>query len=124
MEGNEKIGTSIGCLFSIFTLIIVLSQVVVRGAICVTKARPFIAQSTVENARTSNDKIDLDEYNFHIGFGVRNANDEYERHDPNYVEFVPILEEKLKNESHSTYHPLKYHKCTEEDYAKFSTVRD
>ena len=111
-------------MFSILMIIIVMSQVVVRGLICATKARPLIAQMTVENARTSDNRINLDKFGFQIGFGVRNANDMYERHNPNYVEFLAVFEEKLKGETKSRYHTVNYHKCTKQDYDKFSPVSE
>jgi hypothetical protein len=73
------------------------------------------------NYRSSEDRVDLDLFDFQVAFGVKTAIEGYPRHDPRYVEFAPILERRGKNETRSTYYPLAYHKCTPEEYKNFHT---
>ena len=122
LEGQEKIGTSIGFIFSIFMSLVVLSQVIVQGYICATKDRPLFTQTTLENGRNYTDTVDLKKFNFTIAFGVRNANTKAFLHDPNYVEFVPIMEEKKLNWTTPVYTPLSYHRCTAKDYKLFHPI--
>jgi hypothetical protein len=106
--------------------VIVLSQVVVRGFICATKDRPLYTQTLLEGGRSFNESIELKEkFDFMIAFGVRNANTKEFLHDPKYVEFVPMIEEKLFNSTDPvTYKPLGFHTCTQEDFKMFHPVAD
>jgi hypothetical protein len=67
-----------------------------------TKDRPLITQTTVENARTHSDVVNLHEFNFMVGFGVRDAKTFEFLHDPKYVEFAPFFEEKKLGTKFST----------------------
>ena len=83
-----------GVLFTVFSTLVIFSQVIVQGWICANKTRPLFTQTTVENARTHKDVVDLGKFNFMVGFGVRDSNSLAFLHDTNLVEFAPIIEER------------------------------
>jgi hypothetical protein len=59
MEGEEQVGTSIGCLFSILATITIIFYASVRGQICISKGRPSISSIIIENNYSKDYKVDL-----------------------------------------------------------------
>jgi hypothetical protein len=84
----------------------------------------MVSQYLAENGRGNSETIDLLGFNFNIAFGVRDTNSKAPRHDPDYVEFVPFMEEINMQGIIVSSTPLGFSKCSKEQYAKFSPVVD
>jgi len=73
------------------------------------------------NKRTETDLMDLRSHNFHIAFAVETiiGQDMIPIHDQDFVEWVPHFETTY-GDGTSNRTIISSHKCTKEDYAKFS----
>jgi hypothetical protein len=49
LEGHKKIGTSIGCIFSLLFATVVTAYLVVKGRICFLKLNPLVTTTILEN---------------------------------------------------------------------------
>ena len=64
MEGKKKVGTLVGCIYTVLLLLIICSYSIIRMYFFVTQARPLISSYTLHDMRTEKDKIDLREHKF------------------------------------------------------------
>ncbi len=90
LEGNTKIGTTIGCGLSLLLMVTIFSYGISRGYIFVMKLRPNISTYHLDHARGDDEIRDLAAANFKVAFSVeRISNDGVFPidDDPDYVEW-------------------------------------
>jgi hypothetical protein len=100
IEGTEKVGTSIGCVFTVLLILLLLAYGSVRGIFFISKSRPLISSYSMPSARLNTDKIPLVEHNFQVAFSLKKivlgAEDLY-LDDEEYIEWMAIYESKDEN---------------------------
>ena len=77
LEGQKYIGTSIGCIFSVFFTSVVIIYAIIKGRVCVQKLlnnsnyeilRPLVTTTILENQKTKT-IYDLTDFQFMFAFG-------------------------------------------------------
>ena len=114
IEGHGKVGTRIGCFFSIVMTVFMLSYGSFKTVALITRKNPGVAQYLLENAFSKNFTVDMNQADFSFAFYVRDANTHEPLDDPNHVEWSPMLMQE-DPEDGNNYMPVPFHKCTHED---------
>jgi len=112
IEGQEQVGTRIGCFFSIIMTVFILSVGSFKAMVLVTRKNPGVAQYLLEDAFSKNFTIDLNDLSF--AFYVHDADTNEPLDDPNHVEWSPML---MQDDPHGkNYMPIPFHKCSDEEF--------
>ena len=120
LEGQKKIGTSIGFLLTLCLVLSGLSFGVKQALICWRRERMTIISTTHKNGNYERDiAVNLNEHGFALAFGFRHANNKTALHDPNLVEITVKVTTKNKLLQMST-HDIGFHPCTADDWKLFS----
>jgi len=87
-----------------------------KSIICFSRMNPSVAEYLTENYYTNDFGINLNEEGFYIAFSVSSMDEEgLSLEDPDFVEWAPMLIQENTG-SPSTYTPLPFAKCTENDF--------
>ena len=98
LERQHRIGTSVGCAFSLLLVLLIFCFTCVKFYFFSTAARPIISSYFIQNGRKIHDKVDLGDkdLSFKVAFSVEKItkNNEYTAIDDlDYVEWIVMFEE-------------------------------
>ena len=117
LEGFSKIGTRIGCFFSILLVTLVFGYGFFRADILVRGDRPNISSYTVSDERKGRDLHDLNIHDFKVAFTVEKIEQEgifRPISDPDFVEWIAYFYDMERG-----YTLVHVHNCTAQDYDEF-----
>jgi hypothetical protein len=80
--------------------------------------RPEISSFVTQNARTKEDIVDLDEFDFKVAFAIESFDNDQPLellNDPDYVEWVPYFTE-VNTDGTIVTTPVGFHICTSQDF--------
>jgi hypothetical protein len=124
IEGNKKVGTSIGCIFSVLMISLCLAYGGTRGIFFITKSRPLISSYTLTGHRENDEKVNMGKHNFQVAFDLKKivqGGEDTHIDDSNFVEWLAIYENKDKNGEHHDV-TVPTHKCNHDDYKRFNPI--
>ena len=99
-------------------LFVLLAYGVSRLNALLLRANPQITVSTLQQYFDSSKIVNFDDIGFKVAFAVEQYDDNRAgKDDPNYVEWIVQLTQNIGKVE--TIFPLKFHKCTDEDYDSF-----
>ena len=93
---------------------------VVKLTHLIGKNNPVMSELAIPEHFSANDKFYLSEANFQMAFGVDGYLDGELKDDPRYVKYYVRVVGKSDGKTYEKV--LPHHRCTEEDWAKFSPI--
>ena len=123
LDGQNKIGTSVGCCLSVLLVTMIAAYSGIRGHMVLTGDRPTISSFTVQDERDGAELVDLNAHQFKVAFSVQHPESSHKlspRDDPNFVEWHAFFEHHEKETVE--FQIVNVHKCTEEDYSEFHKI--
>ena len=87
-EGEQQVGSSIGCLFSVFLTLICSYVAYNKSSKVFYRAKPIIMSIEDINKKTHDDSFSFEEWNFHMAWGVKRGGDYVSIDDANFVEWA------------------------------------
>ena len=117
MDGHEKVYTYCGSLTSIGVSLVMLLYAFIKFNHMMAKHNPNISQVLQKNHFTENERfVPLNE-NFRFAFTLEDYLTAEVKDDPKYIKLIARIASQTGGESQNR--EIRYHKCTEEDYADF-----
>ena len=102
---------------TVVALTIILTFVLIKTHMFITRHNPNLSQAIVPAFYDTTNKFNFVENNYQIAIAVVEYKSRKPIDDPEYVRWVPQLVRTIDNIK--TELPLSYHKCNEDDFAKF-----
>ena len=94
MDGYEEVGTSIGCLCSVFLFLTVLAYGLPKFFSMYNRTSPMIRQFNDKNARNITESYTIEDLGFFFAFTVTDPDKFEPLNDPEYVNWLVLLQEK------------------------------
>ena len=102
---------------TVVALTIIFTFILIKTAMFIDRHNPNFSQATIPEFYDSTSRFEFDENNYQIAIAVVEYKSRKPINDPEYVRWVPQLVRTIDNIK--TELPLSYHKCNEDDWAKF-----
>jgi hypothetical protein len=114
LDGQKKIGTSVGFSMSVLLVTIVAIYTGVRTRVLITGARPNISSYNAQNERNVTELVDLNDHSFKVAFSVQSLHGNYNKttiDDSDFVEWLAHWD-ILQDGNLTSVVPIGVHKCT------------
>ena len=122
MRGEESVKTNIGGFCSIIIIYVSLMYAAHKFNHLVTRHNPQIVSYEVRDAFGEDDLFETSESDFMMAVAMEATNSGEIKNDLKYVKWY--AEHMTVVDGVQTKYELPFHKCSEEDYAKFHTPND
>ena len=106
-----------GSFCTIIAVTLMITFIATKVIMLHVRHNPSMSMSVIPEAYDSTFKFNFKEQNFNIAIAVVDFQSREPKDDPEYVRWLPQLMTSIDGVKTST--PLKFHKCTDEDFAKF-----
>jgi len=119
IEGQDKIGSGLGLVATVFLTVTVLTYAAVKMNHLVIKHNPTVSESTNLDFYDKTDAINLNDKKMVFAFAVESFyNNRKEIISKDYVTWQPMIVES-DGEANDKYTYLEFRKCIDEDWKKF-----
>lgn len=118
LDGEERIKSVPGIIISILLLLVLFAYGISKFRGLLTYNNPNITTTVLQQYYDSTYVLNFKDHDVKVAFAVESYDDQrIGKDDPNYVQWVVQLTRIIGKVE--TDFPLKFHKCTEQDYESF-----